>query len=136
MTLQESSIYVGLSKLRDMLYQAQFLMTKADRMIYGDNLMKYNSECLKLFTMAFLTKEKRIERLEECIGWFAVLRKDIEFCVLQNIIKYKKRMMDDGLPESEYVNTKKIELFKVVAKIDDDMYKWRGSLTKGKTLCG
>ena len=62
MTLQESSIYVGLSKLRDMLYQAQFLMTKADRMIYGDNLMKYNSECLKLFTMAFLTKEKRIER--------------------------------------------------------------------------
>lgn len=136
MTLQESSIYVGLSKLRDMLYQAQFLMTKADRMIYGDNLMKYNSECLKLFTMAFLTKEKRIERLEECIGWFAVLRKDIEFCVRQNIIKYKKRMMDDGLPESEYVNTKKIELFKVVAKIDDDMCKWRGSLTKGKTLCG
>ena len=136
MTLQESSIYVGLSKLRDMLYQAQFLMTKADRMIYGDNLIKYNSECLKLFTMAFLTKEKRIERLEECIGWFAVLRKDIEFCVRQNIIKYKKRMMDDGLPESEYVNTKKIELFKVVAKIDDDMCKWRGSLTKGKTLCG
>ena len=136
MTLQESSIYVGLSKLRDMLYQAQFLMTKADRMIYGDNLMKYNSECLKLFTMAFLTKEKRIERLEECIGWFAVLRKDIEFCVRQNIIKYKKRMIDDGLPESEYVNTKKIELFKVVAKIDDDMCKWRGSLTKGKTLCG
>lgn len=136
MTLQESSIYVGLSKLRDMLYQAQFLMTKADRMIYGDNLMKYNSECLKLFTMAFLTKEKRIDRLEECIGWFAVLRKDIEFCVRQNIIKYKKRMMDDGLPESEYVNTKKIELFKVVAKIDDDMCKWRGSLTKGKTLCG
>lgn len=136
MTLQESSIYVGLSKMRDILYQAQFLMTKADRMIYGDNLMKYNSECLKLFTMAFLTKEKRIERLEECIGWFAVLRKDIEFCVRQNIIKYKKRMMDDGLPESEYVNTKKIELFKVVAKIDDDMCKWRGSLTKGKTLCG
>lgn len=136
MTLQESSIYVGLSKLRDMLYQAQFLMTKADRMIYGDNLMKYNSECLKLFTMAFLTKEKRIERLEECIGWFAVLRKDIEFCVRQNIIKYKKRMMDNRLPESEYINTKKIELFKVVAKIDDDMCKWRGSLTKGKTLCG
>lgn len=136
MTLQESSIYVGLSKLRDMLYQAQFLMTKADRMIYGDNLMEYNSECLKLFTMAFLTKEKRIERLEECIGWFAVLRKDIEFCVRQNIIKYKKRMMDDGLPESEYVNTKKVELFKVVAKIDDDMCKWRGSLAKGKTLCG
>lgn len=135
MTLNESSIYVGLTKLRNKLYQVQFLMTKADRIIFGRNFMEYNGECLKLFTLAFLVKEKRIERLEECIGWFAVLRNDIEFCMKQNIIKYKKRDADDGADESEFVNTQKIELFKIVAKLDNDMCKWRANLAKGKTIC-
>ena len=58
MTLNESSIYVGLTKLRNKLYQVQFLMTKADRIIFGRNFMEYNGECLKLFTLAFLVKEK------------------------------------------------------------------------------
>ena len=53
----------------------------------------------------------------------------------QNIIKYKKRDADDGADESEFVNTQKIELFKIVAKLDNDMCKWRANLAKGKTIC-
>ena len=39
MQITESSIFVGLKRLRNLMYQCQFLMQKADRIIYGTPLM-------------------------------------------------------------------------------------------------
>lgn len=143
MTLEESSIFVNLKRLRRMLYAAQFNMAKADRIIYGTPLMQHCGRSLAAFVLAFTVKEKRVEYLEECIGHFAVLRADLEFCAEQNVIKYPKRrerLDKDGKPISwdnpaDAISSQKIELFKVVGTIDGDMCRWRQGLSKGKTVC-
>ncbi len=143
MTLEESSIYVNLKRLREKLYGAQFHMNKTDRIIYGTPLMEAAGKSLACFVLAFTVKGKRIEYLEECIGHFAVLRTDLEFCVKENIIKWKRRaekLDRDGHPlpwgdQRDEVPTQKVEMFTLVAKIDGDMCRWRASLAKGKTVC-
>ena len=52
---------------------------------------------------------------------------------MQNIIHFKKRDGEEGM---KYESSKKLELLKLVAQIDNDMCKWRASLAKSKTVCG
>lgn len=141
MQLVESSIYIGLKRLRDTLYHAQFLMDKAARVIYGRPIMEASGKTLACFTLAFDVKSKRLEYLEECMGWYAVLRTDIDFCIDQNIIHYerKKPQRDkDGkeipMADDERVSAQKVELYKLIARIDNDISKWRASLVKGKVV--
>lgn len=44
MQLTESSIYINLKRLRNLLYEAQFRMTAANRVVFGNTLMKYSAE--------------------------------------------------------------------------------------------
>ena len=119
-------------------------MTKADRVIYGTPLMEAAGKSLACFVLAFTVIERRVEYLEQCIGYFTVLRTDLEFCVKENIITWKRRaerLDRDGHPipwsdPRDEVPTQKVELFGLVAKIDGDMCRWRASLAKGKTVCG
>lgn len=133
MQIAESSIFVGLKRLRNLMYQCQFLMQKADRIIYGTPLMAASGKAIAAFVLAFTVSSKRLEYLEEAMGHFYVLKTDIELCVMQNIIHFKKRDGDGG---EKYESSKKIELLKLVAQIDNDMCKWRASLAKSKTVCG
>ena len=143
MTLEESSIFINLKKLRRRLYGAQFHMQKADRIIYGTPLMQECGKAIASFVLAFTVREKRVEYLEACIGHFTVLRTDLEFCTEENMIKWSKRAEErdkDGKPipwedPRDAVSTQKIELFNLVGKIDSDMCRWRQSLAKGKTVC-
>ncbi len=102
-------------------------MDKTNRIIYGTPLMNHCGEALSKFVLAFeqSNEAKKISYLEESFACFVVLRTDLEFCEKMNIIHVKT---GDGH------STEKIELFKVVAKIDNDMCKWRASLAKGKTI--
>lgn len=119
-------------------------MTKADRAIYGTPMMQEVGKSLACFVLAFTVAGKRVEYLEQCIGHFAVLRADLDFCVSENILKWKKRaerLDRDGhtIPwsdERDEVSPQKVDMFVLVAKIDSDMCKWRASLVKGKTVCG
>lgn len=140
MTLEESSIFVNLKMLRRRLYGAQFNMGKAERVIYGTPLMEACGRAIAAFVLAYTVKDRRVAYLEECIGWFAILRTDLEFCVEQNMIRWKKRpekLDKDGhaIPwqnAEDKVNSQKIELFVLVAKIDSDMCKWQASLAKAR----
>lgn len=95
--------------------------------------MAASGKAIAAFVLAFTVSSKRLEYLEEAMGHFYVLKTDIEFCVMQNIIHFKKRDGDGG---EKYESSKKIELLKLVAQIDNDMCKWRASLAKSKTVCG
>jgi len=134
MQLTESSIFIGMKRLRNLLYRAQFLMQKADRIIYGTPLMQASGKAIACFTLAFEVRHKRMEYLEEAMGWFTVLRTDLDFCIDQNIIKYRSaKDVKDGV-EIKTPDSQKIELYKLVAQIDSDISKWRTSLAKGKTV--
>lgn len=143
MTLEESTIFVNLKKLRCQLHAAQFCMTKGDRVVYGVPLREYCGKAIAAFVLAFTVKSKRIAYLEECIGYFTVLRIDLEFCAEQNILKYPKRankLDKDGHPipwtnDEDKVSTAKVELFRLVGAIDGDMCKWRQSLARQERTC-
>ena len=140
MTLKESSIYVRLRRLRKLLYQAQFLMNKADRIVYGTPLMQASAETMKNYVLAFTIKEEKLKYINRAIGWYAVLRTDLDFCVEENLIHYAKRKpkpkVGEAMTAEDYVSSKKVELFEIVARIDDEMLKYRASLAKGKTIVG
>ena len=136
MQLTESSIFVNLKQLRNKLYCSQFHMGKAERIIYGTPLMESCGQALGEFVLAFLVREDKVQHLEACIAWFTRLRVDLEFCVRQNIIHFKKREPKPGEPPftdpRDAVSAQKIELFRLVAAIDEDICKWRARLAKGK----
>lgn len=136
MQLTESSIYINLKRLRNLLYEAQFRMTTANRVVFGSTLMKYSAETISNFILAFTVGDKKLEYLELSLGYFAVLRDDLSFCIEQNIIQYRRRKKNDGEEDKEdedFVNGRKVELFRLVAQIDNDICKWRASLAKGKS---
>lgn len=47
-----------------MLYESQFRMTTANRIIFGNALMKYSAETISNFILAFTVGEKKLEYLE------------------------------------------------------------------------
>lgn len=137
MQLTESSIYINLKRLRNLLYEAQFRMTTANRVVFGNTLMKYSAETISNFILAFTVGDKKLEYLELSLGYFAVLRDDLLFCIEQNIIQYRRRKKNDGdedKTDEDFVNGRKVELFRLVAQIDNDICKWRASLAKGKSV--
>lgn len=60
MQITESSIFVGLKRLRNLMYQCQFLMQKADRIIYGTPLMAASGKAIAAFVLAFTVSSKRL----------------------------------------------------------------------------
>ena len=76
------------------------------------------------------------------MGHFTVLRLDLEFCIHEHIIQFRKRKVDkNGQPippenKEDMVSTEEIEIFRLVAKIDSDMCRWWASLSKGKIMYG
>lgn len=117
------------------MYQCQFLMAKCDRVIYGTPIMEWSGKAIASFLLAFTVEHKRKEYLEECIGYFAILKTDIDFCISENIIHFRRRKITDDQTEAEYASSKKIEILKLIAQIDNDVCKWRASLAKSKPLC-
>lgn len=71
-------------------------MQKSERTIYGTPLMDASGNAIKYFVLAFTIKEKRVEHLEEAMGWYAVLRNDLEFCVDENLIHWAKPKKKEG----------------------------------------
>lgn len=140
MRLNESSIYISLKKLREQLYDVQFLMSKADRIVYGTPLIGLCRDAMAKFIVAFTcgNQEKKIEYLLESIGYFGVLRCDLEACVRKNVIRFPVRKPKESEQKeasyAESVSPMKIDLFESVAKIDTEMCRWQASLAKGKTV--
>lgn len=118
MTLEQSSIYINVLKLRKKLYEAQFLMDKANRIIYGTPLLASCHDVLKNFILAFTVQGKRESYLEESLGNFAVLRVDLDFCIKKNIIHYNDKQ--------------RLEIIELVAQIDEDICKWEKSIARKK----
>ena len=95
--LNESSIYINLKRLREQLFDIQFLMSKADRIVYGTPLIGLCRDTMAKFIVAFTVgnPEKKIEYLLESIGYFGVLRCDLEACVRKNIIHFPEKRMTE-----------------------------------------
>ncbi len=140
MRLNESSIYINLKRLRELLYDIQFLMSKTDRIVYGTPLIGLCRDAMAKFIVAFTVgnPEKKVEYLLESIGYFGVLRCDLEACIRKNVIHFPERKLKEAERKeasgAALVSSMKVSLFEIVAKIDTEMCRWQASLAKGKTV--
>ena len=82
MQLTESSIYINLKRLRSLLYEAQFRMTTANRVVFGNTLMKYSAETISNFILAFTVGDKKLEYLELSSEWNKYVEFDRHRCCL------------------------------------------------------
>lgn len=107
--------------------------------------MENIGKAISSYVLAFTVMEKKLEYIEEAIGWFAVVRTDLEFCMDENIIHFQKRNVVPQKDENgneipidprDEVSSRKVEIFELIGKIDGDMCRWRSNLAKGKTVCG
>lgn len=139
MQLTESSIYINLKKLRSEIYDAQFLMDKSVRIVYGQQILRGIGEALANFIIAFKVENERYEHLKRCIGEFAVVRTDIEFVTDKNLIHYAKCREQNAKGEwvkpadpRDAISSKQIQMLTLVAEIDRDMCKWLASIANGQ----
>lgn len=122
MSLHQSSIYIGLLKLRKLLYISQFAMDKTERIVYGTPMMQSLRRAMGYFVVAFELKgsdlEERTKLMKECIGEFANVRMDLDFMQENNMFhfsKNRKERFKQGLPvKSDNVN-------KVIADVLPDV---------------
>lgn len=136
MTIYESSIYAGLKRLIKLIYTAKFLSTKADRINYIEPNIRYLEESLCKFIMAFNCREKRKDYMDECIGAFGVFRVLFEQNRELGIIHFIRKKDSKGkvIEGNDGISSEEIEIIELIGKIDNDMSKYRLSLSKGKTI--
>lgn len=125
-----------LRRLRRIVYQCQFLMSKTDRIIYGTPLVQTLMQTAMWFTQSYESRdpERKADAADRAAMWFSVFRADLMAAVEENLVKFPKRKARNGktLTPAEEVNSRKIELVELAARIDDGLHRWRSSLTKGQ----
>lgn len=136
MTIEQASIFIGLKQLREQLFFVQPLMSNKEQIRFGTPILEECRQALAYFSMAFNSPEHRVDYMDLCIGAFTVLRADIEMCHKHHIIHYpsKKDDKNEKLPGPDAISTQQIELTALLGRIDNDMLKYRQSLSKGKSI--
>jgi len=127
MKTDKAGIYVDLYNLRKVLKRAQYTMTKADRIVYGTPVLEKNGEVLADFVLAYDFEDEREKYIRKMCADFEVLKLDLRILAEDNVIKCPDPQNALAKPE-----TIKIEIFELVARIDEGIMKWRNSI-KGKT---
>ena len=136
MTLYESSIFVGLKRLIKLIYAAKFLSNKSDRINYVEPNIRYLEMSLCKFIMAFNCQENRRDYMDECIGAFGVFRVLFEQNRERGVIHFVRKRDKDGkiIEGNDGISSEEIEIIELIGRIDNDMIKYRLSLSKGKTI--
>ena len=136
MTLYESSIFVGLKRLIKLIYTAKFLSNKSDRINYVEPNIRYLEMSLCKFIMAFNCQENRRDYMDECIGAFGVFRVLFEQNRERGVIHFVRKRDKDGkiIEGNDCISSEEIEIIELIGRIDNDMIKYRLSLSKGKTI--
>ena len=136
MTLYESSIFVGLKRLIKLIYTSKFLSNKSDRINYVEPNIRYLEMSLCKFIMAFNCQENRRDYMDECIGSFGVFRVLFEQNRERGVIHFIRKRDKDGkiIEGNDGISSEEIEIIDLIGRIDNDMIKYRLSLSKGKTI--
>lgn len=129
-----TDIYLDLCKMRRVLRKAQFSMTKADRIIYGTPALELCGQVMTHYAMSYDFKEERDYYFPLAWAEFGVLRADLREIAEENIICSPRSTICPSRVDNPRVNpdSLKIELFSLLAKIDEGFTKLHNSYKNGK----
>lgn len=129
--------------LRKMVRECKFMMAKSERPVYGDELTMTLQKASMWFILSYQAKDADVKynAALKCDAWFAVFREDLRQCIEDNIIKFPHRAvkfgpngLPIGNPNTERVNSRKLALVDIVAKIDIGIGRWCNSLSQGRSV--
>lgn len=126
--LEGEGIFVDLKNLKRVLKRAQFMMEKADRIIYGTPALENCKKALIAFEMAYDFMDEREHYARELKARVTVLRLDVEDIFEENVLKGcdpKTNRTADSI---------KREMVELLGRIDEGISRYVGSIFKGKNV--
>lgn len=96
MKTEKTAIYVDIKTLHELIYRAQFAMTKGDRIVMGNRLLDINQDCVSLLSDAVTAanEEERLERLNRLASRFDALRLNLQCAENLGMIKETRATVD------------------------------------------
>lgn len=127
MAAEGEDIYIDLKKLRSLLKRAQFLMDKADRIVYGTPTLENCTRAIEAFVLTYDFKEDRKHYARELHARVHTLCLDMDDIFEANVLK--------GTDEHTGLTAKalKTDLVITIGRIDKGVGRYTGSIFKGKT---
>lgn len=125
MQVDKAGIFIDCKKLKKVLRISQFLMTKADRQLYGNPIMAEIKAVIAAFVMAYDFPDDRDHYVRLMVAEFTNLRIDIEEMFEENILKSTDPEKIGGRAIS--VPGIKNEIEDYLARIDEGMAKYSKS---------
>jgi len=112
-------LYKDSVKLMTLSYEAQFCMTNADRIGYGNDFKQDCRRLVSLFVLAWGNYTKRVDLIDEYIATLANVQVLFRWMNQHNIIKLKKGIAKDD-PSTETQNPDRIknEIADAIARVD------------------
>lgn len=133
--IQMSSIYVQLCRLRHHLKKMQFMMTKADRLVYGKPAIECCNEVLRDFVLAYEFQDERTYYYKKLVADFAVLRIELEDINHEGILRsMRKEELTSAQQMPKSTDKMYLRIFEIVGMIDEGIAKWRSTALRGKNV--
>ena len=130
MKVEKAGIYVDAYELRKVLKSAQFLMTKAERIVYGTPVLSECAQFMSDFVMAYEFEEERTYYFKKMSASFEVMKSDLRIIAECHVLKGTSS--DHAEMKAD---TMIVRIFELVGRIDDGISKWKRSAL-GKTIVG
>ena len=118
-------------------YDALFCMTNADRIAYGNDFKQYTSRMVALFVLAWGKRTRRLDLIDEFIGYLSVTQVLFRNMNDRNIIRCRKSIWKDD-PETPAKNPDAIkhEIAEALDRIDEGINKWRSAQERTRHVDG
>lgn len=123
---EAQQIYKDCCRLRDLTIRAQYCMTKADRITYGNELKTEAANMIRYFILAYGAYTRRLDKIDDFIGELAVFQVDFRSANEHNVIKEAKTIAkSDQETTPQKPNLIKNEIADTIARIDEGINKYR-----------
>lgn len=123
---EQPQIIIDAVELYDLLMRAEMMMTKADRMRYGNRAVAQIQDVIKEFMLAYDFEEDRWIHLKRLCANMAVFMWTIRLIGGRNIISVKAK------DSSVTPDRMKVMIMESLAKLDEGVTRWRKSITKNR----
>ena len=116
-------IILDAEKLYTLLLQAETMMTKVDRIRYGNRAVEQILDVIKEFTLAYDFEDDREIHLKRMCANVAVFIRTMRIIGERNVICVKNPL------EAMKPDTVKIQIIEHLAKLDEGVTRWKKSIT-------
>lgn len=123
---EQPQIIIDAVELYDLLVRAEMMMTKADRIRYGNRAVVQIQDVIKEFMLAYDFEEDRWIHLKRLCANMAVLLWTIRLIGGRNVINAKEKN------SSVTPDRMKMMIVESLAKLDEGVTRWRKSITKNR----